>query len=35
MELPEGFKFKVVNKDHPIIKDISWENADFPLLGYK
>ena len=34
VEVPEGFRFEVVDKEHPIMKGIPWEEADFLLLGY-
>ncbi|RLE52652.1 MAG: cytoplasmic protein [Candidatus Methanomethylicota archaeon] len=34
VEVPEGFRFKVVKESHPIMKGIPWSNADFLLLGY-
>jgi uncharacterized membrane protein len=34
VEVTDGFIFKVIDKDHPITKDIPWDNVKFTLCGY-
>ncbi len=34
VEVPQGFTFEVVDKNHPIMRGIPWEKANFLLLGY-
>lgn len=34
VEMVEGFRFSVVDTDHPIVSGLDWENATFTMCGY-
>jgi len=34
VDIPDGFKFTVTTRAHPVVSGIDWEHGDFYLLGY-
>jgi uncharacterized membrane protein len=34
VEVVDGFKFRVTNKNHPTVRGLDWDNADYYMLGY-